>query len=259
VVTNIPSTITFSAIASVTVGTIGDLAINTKTNKIYIRGEYVINDPTLTNFILAIGVIDGTTDAVSVLQICSSPLSGSNNCNDPGALAVNSTTNMVYGSGGTGAIMVFNGETNVVTAVNAETNSNFPKLIVVDEGTNRIYMINQESNYVTILYGATNGTETVALTNDQYAVDFNTCSIALNTTTHKVYVVNKAVDTVTVISGNAITTVPTTTTLTSDTNQAQSGSKVTFTAYVAETDGPTVPTGNVVFKVDGASVFDYCA
>jgi hypothetical protein len=54
--------------------------------------------------------------------------------------------------------------------------------------------------------------------------------------------------------GSVATTISTTTTLTSSANPQVQGSSVTFTATVTPASGTGIPTGNVVFSVDGVTV-----
>lgn len=238
---SIAGTVTGVNLASLPVS----LAINSTANKIYVGGAFESVSTTTLAESFQILVIDGATNAVSTVTVSSSSLGGSPYPAE--YLAVDATTNMVYGTTGSdpdaGEVLAYNAATGATTWINAGTT---PTALAIDEGTDTIYAVNQGSNDVTVINGATSGTTTVN-------VGAYPTAVAVNTTTHAAYVTNTNDGTVSVIGG-ASTAAATTTTLTSDANPATLGTSVTFTAYVEETSGTTIPTGNVTFLVDGSSV-----
>ncbi len=222
------------------------MAINTTTNKIYIGGAFESLSTTTLAESFQMLVIDGATNAVSAITVSSSPTS-LGPLYPAEYVAVDATTNMVYGTTGTdpdaGEVMAYNAVTGAITWIAAGTK---PTALAVDEGTDTIYVANEGSNNVTVINGSTKGATTVN-------VGAYPTAVAVNPSTHTAYVLNADDGTVSVIGG-ASTAAATTTTLTSDANPTTAGTNVTFTAYVAETSGSTIPTGNVTFSVDGLNV-----
>ncbi len=151
---------------------------------------------------------------------------------NPGSLAVNPVTNIVYvANEGSGDVTVVDGATNNTTtiplggvpdvvAVNPSTNKiyvgngidvtvidgsnnsttsvavgNTPSAIAINPVTNTIYVTNRFSNTVTVINGADNS---IAAT---IPVGTNPVAVAINPVTNKIYVANKGSGTVTVING----------------------------------------------------------
>jgi YVTN family beta-propeller protein len=120
---------------------------------------------------------------------------------NPGAIAVNSTTNKVYVAN-TGAttglpatVSVIDGSTNTVTAT--VTVGAYPVAVAVSEALNQIYVANRTSNTVTIIDGTTNATTTVP-------VGSLPVSVTVNTANQDVYVANTGNNTVSIISGTGV-------------------------------------------------------
>ena len=185
-----------STVTGVTEGLPVSLAINAKTNKIYVGGVYLPANRTTFAYSSQILVIDGATNAVSTVTV-SSPSTAAVSPYPAEYLAVDATTNMVYGTTGTdaGEVMAYNAATGATTWIAAGTE---PTALAVDEGTDTIYVANQGSNNVTVVNGSTNGTTTVN-------VGAYPTAVAVNTTTHAAYVTNANSATVSVIGGVSTT------------------------------------------------------
>lgn len=144
----------------------------------------------------------------------------------PVAIAVNTTTNMIYvANSAANTLTVINGSTNtVVTTITVGTQ---PRAVLVNPSTNKIYVANALDDTIQVINGATNttiatlvsGDEPLALglntaTNTIYSVDFNDgdltaingtndtvityievgtnpSGIAVNPKTNKIYVANE--------------------------------------------------------------------
>jgi YVTN family beta-propeller protein len=121
---------------------------------------------------------------------------------NPQAVAVNATTDMIYVSDtGGNAVTVINGATNATTSVPSGPG---PSAIAVNPTTNTIYVANTggSSGTVTAIDGSTLATTTVPVGSYPSAV-------AVDSVTDKIYVANDQGGTVTVIDGatNATATV----------------------------------------------------
>ncbi len=181
---------------TVTVGYVPyGIAVNSVTNKIYVV-NYCGNDTQSCN-LGTVTVIDAAnnnqTTTVSV---------GIN----PSAVAVNSVTNKIYAMNACadsycygGSVTVIDGGSNNTTTVGGLPNSNFTN-VAVDSVTDKIYFpgSSYHSNYVNVLSvidGATNTILTVGVGDYPAAV-------AVNETTHRIYVPNGSDSTLSVIAGD---------------------------------------------------------
>jgi YVTN family beta-propeller protein len=163
-------------VASIDIGgEAGWLAVNPTTNMIYV--------PNMT--LDTVTVIDGTTNAI----VANIPVGGA-----PAAAAVNTATNMIYVTVPETSIQVIDGSSNTVVA----TVPTFSAFIAVNPATNLIYF-NPGAGRVSVLDGATNQIITTILT----ASDDTVQSIAVNSTTNRIYVSENGLDagSLTVIDG----------------------------------------------------------
>jgi YVTN family beta-propeller protein len=151
------------------------VAVNTKTNKIYVLHE---DTPTVS-------VIDGATNSVTTFI-------------DPGgvprAVAVESVSNKIY-LVNRHNITVIDGETNTSTTV-ADSNTVDLGAVAVNPLTHKIYVTNPFSNRVTVIDEVTNSSATVR---DPNAVD--PVAVAVNPVTNRIYVANWRSHNVTVLDG----------------------------------------------------------
>ena len=122
---------------------LGQVAVNTKTNKIYVANN--------TPYKTGIAVIDGTTNAVINTVACS-PSWG---------VAVNSATNMIYASNYTaGTVTVIDGSSNSAVVLSAPSQ---PKSIAIDSAINRVYVASYLGSAITVIDGASNQIATIAV------------------------------------------------------------------------------------------------
>jgi DNA-binding beta-propeller fold protein YncE len=152
-----------------------------------------------------------------------------------GSVAVNRATNKIYTAGGS----VIDGKTHSIATVPVGRD---PVAVAVDETTNKIYVVIAGGllwgkGSITVIDGATNATTTVVDPNARWP-----CSIAVNPSTHKVYVGNRGSFNVTVIDGatNATATVAV-----PNATCAVAVNPTTNRVYAAHGEGVTV--------IDGAS------
>ena len=158
------------------------IAVNPVTNRIYVanigeaQGFGAFSGGSIT-------VVDGATNSTASI---SDP-------HTPWALAINPTTNRIYVTNlNSDDITVIDGGTNSVTTI-ADPNAVSPVAVAVNPITNKIYVANQGNSLygssnpgsVTVIDGATGSTTTVS---DPNANTPN--SVAVNTTTDKIYVAN---------------------------------------------------------------------
>lgn len=165
---------TNSVLATVPVGLHPrDIAVNSKTNRIYVTAENG-----------NVSVIDGVNNGViAVIQV-----------GDARGVAVNPVTNRVY---------VSNGPLNTVTVVNGSTNAvlltipvgAFPQGIGVNPETNRIYAANTNGNDVSVVSGNSN---TVVAT---VAIGQSPAGVRVDSKRNRIYVANYQPGTVSVIQG----------------------------------------------------------
>jgi DNA-binding beta-propeller fold protein YncE len=165
-------------------------AVNTVTNKIYVVGGGVT-------------VIDGTTHTPTTLQTPAG--------SEPNSAAVNEVTNKIYITTRFAGVLVLDGATNA-TATVVDPNAYDPVAVAMNPVTNKVYICNygddDNGNFhgsnVTVIDGNTNAVITVT---DPNASGQPCDSIAVNTVTNKIYVMNNS--SVTVIDGatNATTTI----------------------------------------------------
>ena len=123
---------------------------------------------------------------------------------DPVAVAVNSTTNLIYTANrDNSTVSVIDGGTDTVVAM-ATVGSN-PEGVVVNSATNRIYTTNHGNNSVSVIDG---GTNTVVGT---IPVGFRPQGVAVNPVTNHIYTANEGSSSVSVIDGSTntvVTTIP---------------------------------------------------
>jgi len=226
----------------------GSAIVDSKANKVLISGLIYCATSTCGTTGSGFFAIDGPTDAVSVVPVNASI----DVLNDFLALSpVSQTLYFIDSNGNVYPVNENTGTSGNTFLINAGYTFIDYHHATYSQLTNMIYIPNYKVNTVSAINGATNSATTL-----------NTVSgpmlIAVDDTSNKVFVapsVNVSNDIgITVISGPTATSVATATTLTSDTNPAQAGTKVTFTAYVAETSGTAIPTGNLTFSVDGTNV-----
>ncbi len=207
-------------ITNVVVGSLPqNLAINRKTNKVYIANNlgnsvtvidgktslvdttilvgkapyYVgVNERTNKMYIPnnsgnSVSVINGATNAVDATIVVGTA---------PRAAVVNDATNKIYVpadyTANPGKVYVIDGITNAVEST--ITVGQRPIAAAINEVTNKIYVANNWGNSVTVIDGATGNTETIAAGNSPRF-------IAINDLTNRVYVVNYRDSSVTVIDG----------------------------------------------------------
>lgn len=182
------------------------IAVNEVTNKIYVAnlGRTNLLDPSRGS----ITVIDGATAATTTVV--------DPNAHGPASVAVNAATNKIYVANDvSGNVTVIDGATNSITTVTDPNAARYPLFtaVAIDPAINKIYVVNgvtpNSCGNVTVIDGASNTTRTIA---DPHAC--GPIAVAVNTTTHKVYVANNGDGSanrgnVTVVDGltNAIETV----------------------------------------------------
>jgi YVTN family beta-propeller protein len=175
-----------------------------------------------------------------------------------GSVAVNRATNKIYVPDAIhGVVTVLDGVSHASITVNA---GKHPHVVVVDEATNKIYVANGgvrcvlgactwDPASVTVIDGASNLTATVVDSNAKFP-----CSMAVNPSTHRIYVGNCSSHNVSVIDGatnNIITTVV-------DQNAksfapvAIAVNPTTNKIYIANYPGSAGGSGNVTV-IDGAT------
>jgi YVTN family beta-propeller protein len=148
------------AVKSLASGIWSDVKVNAVTNKVYVAGV-------VDGFGSDLMVIDGVTDAVTLVPVVQSPL----------AIAVNPVTNKIYVAGEMSQVSVVDGATNSSTTLSV---GGIPCALAVNEATNRVYVANNGSTYVTVIDGSTNSITNVNIGVTSYAV-------AVNPLTNKIY------------------------------------------------------------------------
>src|SRR6516162_1382924 len=172
-----------NATTAITVGVCPrTIAVNPVTNRIYVanigeaQGFGAFSGGSIT-------VVDGATNSTASISDPHAPC----------AVAINPTTNRIYVANlNSDDITVIDGGTNSVTTI-ADPNAVSPVAVAVNPITNKIYVANQGNSLygssnpgsVTVIDGATGSTTTVS---DPNANTPN--SVAVNTTTDKIYVAN---------------------------------------------------------------------
>jgi YVTN family beta-propeller protein len=174
-------------------GNASGVAVNTKTNTVYIT-----NEDSLT-------VIDGTRNSIVTTvpkPVPTTPTPGS--LFGASSVAVNETTNTVYVSNGPRLDPTTNAEIYTVSVINGQTNaiaatiqfSNAPGNIAVDPLTNLVYVatgISTSGNSITVINGTTNTVESnIGLTG-------TAGELAINTASNVIYMTDR--QTVEVING----------------------------------------------------------
>jgi beta-lactam-binding protein with PASTA domain len=151
------------------------IAVNAITHKTYVAN----GSGTVT-------VVDGTTHAITTLEVGGSP----------SAIAVNPVTNMVYvANAPTNSVTVINGETNGLTTV-TDPHAAAPSLVAVNATTNKIYVVNAGHAWgvpnVTVIDGASNATTTVDALYEGCATSsichVTLAGIAINSATNEIYI-----------------------------------------------------------------------
>jgi YVTN family beta-propeller protein len=158
------------------------VAVNPVTNKIYVanigdaQGFGSFSGGSIT-------IVDGATNSTMTVSDPHAPC----------AVAVNSATNKIYVTNlNSNDVTVIDGDTNSLTTI-ADPNAISPVALAVNPITNKIYVANQGNSLygsnnpgsVTVIDGATGSTTTVS---DPNANTPN--SVAVNTSTDKIYVAN---------------------------------------------------------------------
>jgi YVTN family beta-propeller protein len=135
-------------------------------------------------------VIDGPADLTTTI---SDP-----NAIQPEDVAVNTVTNKVYvANHSSNNVTVIDGATNLTTTI-TDPNAIGPVAIAVDSVTNKVFVKNLYFT-VTVIDGATNSTLTLSTPSSNSMLQA-TNQIAVNSTTHRAYVVNYGSDNITVIA-----------------------------------------------------------
>jgi YVTN family beta-propeller protein len=133
---NSTKTIATGIVSSSTFGNFNiiDMAINPKTNKIYLihqRGQ-------------AVTVVDGATNTTKTISVET----------DPCALAINDVTDRIYLiSESSNTVTVIDGVTDTTTYIVTETN---PYAVAVNPVTNTVYIVNNGNTNVTVINGSDN-------------------------------------------------------------------------------------------------------
>jgi DNA-binding beta-propeller fold protein YncE len=192
----------------------GAVAVNPTTNRIYVANGGSSGPGNIS-------VINGATNSTTTVSDPSAA--------DPIAIAINPVTNRVYvaNNGDLGAnhgnVTVIDGNTNAITTI-TDPRASLPYSIAVDSVTNKVYVTNAGSENVTVIDGMTNSTITVTDPNASPLAGLSALrpvAVAVNETTHAVYVANGGCDdvyqcatgsgqgSVTVIDGrtNSLTTI----------------------------------------------------
>ena len=172
------------------------LVLNSVTNKIYVSND--CGSDTTCSSLGTVTVIDGATNNTTPVNVGLYPQD----------IAVNSATNQVYVANNCGNTCNTPGTATVINANNnystTTVNVGFhPVYLDIDTAANKIYMANTCGNdptckspgTVTVIDGATNSTLPVAV-GDEPDV------LAVNSSTHTIYVPNFVDDTVSVIAGD---------------------------------------------------------
>ncbi len=201
------------------------IAVNPVTNRIYVANSGGIGGVT---------VIDGATNTVAATV----PSVGS-----PGSVGVNPLTNRVYvANWAADTVTVIDGATNGVLATLPAGDG--PQAIAVNPTTNKIHVANQIGDSISVIDGATNGVTTVAGGDGPIAA-------AVNPLTNKAYVANFSANTVTVLTEQAITSIPLTTSITPLPGDETSDPTPTFALSASSGYSPiTPPEQAVYFQVD---------
>ena len=171
------------------------LAVNATTNKIYVSND--CGNALTCNGPGTVTVIDGATNNTSTVNVGFYPQ----------AIKVNATTNRIYVANNCGSTCNDVGSATVIDANNNNSTTtvpvaHHPVFLDIDPAINKIYVANTCGNdpacaspgTVTVIDGATNSTFPIA-TGDQPDV------LAVNPTTHNVYVPNFLDNSISVIGG----------------------------------------------------------
>lgn len=191
------------------------LAVNTKTNKIYVCTTldlYVIDGTTNTivnNLSLGTGsqnvAVNPVTNMIYMTHDSTNTVSVINGSTDkvistlavgtfPTGVAVNPITNMIYVSNESGGVSVINGTKNIVMSTIPVGNG--PTGIAVNPVTNKIYVTNTNDNSVSVIDGKDNTVlATMPIGNSPSFVD-------VNPTTNMIYVGNLISQSISVIDGS---------------------------------------------------------
>ncbi|HEU5488241.1 MAG TPA: fibronectin type III domain-containing protein [Candidatus Nitrosotalea sp.] len=191
------------------------LAVNTKTNKIYVCTTldlYVIDGTTNTivnNLSLGTGsqnvAVNPVTNMIYMTHDSTNTVSVINGSTDkvistlavgtfPTGVAVNPITNMIYVSNESGGVSVINGTKNIVMSTIPVGNG--PTGIAVNPVTNKIYVTNTNDNSVSVIDGKDNTVlSTMPIGNSPSFVD-------VNPTTNMIYVGNLISQSISVIDGS---------------------------------------------------------
>jgi len=150
------------------IGTLGGVAVNSQTNRIYVVGANLGNE---------LAVIDGSTN--TVVAIITVGL-------QPQYVAVNQVTNFIY---------AVNSQSNRMSIIDGSSNTflrtiyagKFPNTVSVDQLRNRIYTADQNANTVGLINGRINRLTRLI------PVSPIPAAVAINPRTNKVYVANGGV------------------------------------------------------------------
>src|SRR3990172_751264 len=151
-----------------------DIAVNSKTNKVYVTSDK-------TNLV---SLIDGSTnEIISTFDV-----------QKPCGIAVNEATNMVYvTSESTNKVHVIDGsKNNLVTTIDVGKS---PRGVVVNPNTNMVYVTNQLSGTVDVIDGSKN--EVI----DTISVGDTPRRVVVNSDTNIIYVSNQISNSLSVIDG----------------------------------------------------------
>lgn len=176
-----------------TMGGLG-VAVNTKTNRVYVLGHDLGHDPTHDPTADAIAEIDGATNSVSHIYDVPRPLTCGDLRFDGGlvGIGVNSSTNRIYASvrGTCHFMAVLDGTTGEVTLLRSPATPDHPygyfigqTPVVVDSVTNRIFVGGYY--HVAVLDGTTGDVSLVAL---PYSLANG--GAAVNPSTNRLYLTN---------------------------------------------------------------------
>jgi len=172
-----------SVIATLSTPNVGAVAVNPATNRIYVLREGSAGGS-------LISVIDGATNTIlTTVQVAGGPVGG------PHGLAVNPTTNRVYvahstSSGGGALLSTIDGATNAV--ISTLSIPNFSAGVQVNPNTNRIYIsIGHTGSMVGVVDGATNKLITVISLASFFSPPPN---VVVNPTTNRIYAGGQVID-----------------------------------------------------------------